>query len=128
MMEIAADDIVEVEEISAGNIGAAVGLKNTFTGDTFLLAKDHPVIILPGVRIPEPVFTCSIEVESSTQQKNLDIALQNLQREDPSFIVSEDEETGQTLVGVIDMYIHVDIEVSYVSVCVYVCVHMYICR
>ncbi|KAF1322920.1 Translation elongation factor g, partial [Globisporangium splendens] len=102
LMLVAADDANEVEEISAGNIGAAVGLKNTFTGDTIIAAKDHHAneyVVLPGVQIPKPVFTCSVEAESSAKQKDLDEALYHLQREDPSFIVSVDEETGQTLMS-----------------------------
>lgn len=102
LMLVAADDSDEVAEISAGNIGAAVGLKNTFTGDTIIASKDHHVneyILLPGVQVPKPVFTCSIESESSAKQKDLDDALFHLQREDPSFVVTVDEETGQTLMS-----------------------------
>ncbi|TMW62010.1 hypothetical protein Poli38472_009503 [Pythium oligandrum] len=101
LMLVNADDADEVTEISAGNIGAAVGLKNTFTGDTIVAAKDHngDAVILPGVQVPKPVFTCSVEAESSAKQKDLDDALYYLQREDPSFVVSVDEETGQTLMS-----------------------------
>lgn len=102
LMLVAADDSDEVELISAGNIGAAVGLKNTYTGDTLVAAKDHHAseyIVLPGVQVPKPVFTCSIEAESSAKQKDLDDALTHLQREDPSFVVSVDDETGQTLMS-----------------------------
>lgn len=102
LMLVAADDSDEVAEISAGNIGAAVGLKNTFTGDTIVASKDHHAseyLVLPGVQIPKPVFTCSVEAESSAKQKDLDDALYHLQREDPSFVVTVDEETGQTLMS-----------------------------
>ncbi|GAB9466796.1 Translation elongation factor g [Globisporangium polare] len=102
LMLVAADDSDEVELISAGNIGAAVGLKNTYTGDTIVAAKDHnghEYVVLPGVQVPKPVFTCSIEAESSAKQKDLDDALTHLQREDPSFVVSVDDETGQTLMS-----------------------------
>ncbi|RLN98080.1 hypothetical protein BBJ28_00011625 [Nothophytophthora sp. Chile5] len=100
LMRVAADDQDAVESISAGHIGAAVGLKHTFTGDTLVSAKDaaHQVV-LPGVQVPKPVFTCSIEAESSAKQKDLDLALEHLQREDPSFVVTVDDETGQTLMS-----------------------------
>lgn len=102
LMLVAADDSDEVEAITTGNIGAAVGLKNTYTGDTIVAAKDHhpnEYVVLPGVQIPKPVFTCSIEAESSAKQKDLDDALSHLQREDPSFVVNVDDETGQTLMS-----------------------------
>ncbi|RHY24041.1 hypothetical protein DYB32_009888, partial [Aphanomyces invadans] len=85
LMLVAADDADEVDEIKAGNIGAAVGLKNTYTGDTLVAGN--------------AVFTCSIESDSLSRQKELDEALGHLQREDPSFVVMQDEETGQTLMS-----------------------------
>ncbi|KAE9339773.1 Elongation factor G [Phytophthora fragariae] len=100
LMHVAADDQEAVESISAGHIGAAVGLKHTFTGDTLVSAKNAAhQFVLPGVQIPKPVFTCSIEAESSAKQKDLDTALENLQREDPSFVVTVDDETAQTLMS-----------------------------
>ncbi|CAI5700660.1 unnamed protein product [Peronospora effusa] len=100
LMHVAADGEEAVDSISAGHIGAAVGLKHTFTGDTLMSAKDAAhQIVLPGVQIPKPVFTCSIEAESSAKQKDLDTALDYLQREDPSFVVTVDDETGQTLMS-----------------------------
>ncbi|OQR85247.1 elongation factor G [Achlya hypogyna] len=99
LMQVAADDADEVELITAGNIGAAVGLKNTYTGDTLIASNDQTRILLPGVEIPAPVFTCSIESDTLSRQKELDEALMHLQREDPSFVVTQDEETGQTLMS-----------------------------
>ncbi|CAI5723579.1 unnamed protein product [Hyaloperonospora brassicae] len=100
LMHVAADDEEIVESISAGHIGAAVGLKHTFTGDTLVSAKDAArQIVLLGIQVPKPVFTCSIEAESSAKQKDLDTALEYLQREDPSFVVSIDHESGQTLMS-----------------------------
>ncbi|CCI40682.1 unnamed protein product [Albugo candida] len=99
LMHVAADDKEEVDEVGAGNIGAAIGLKNTFTGDTLIQANYTDLITLPGVQLPNPVFTCSIEAESSVAEKELDNALHFLQREDPTFLVRVDEETGQTLIS-----------------------------
>ncbi|ETV93608.1 translation elongation factor G, variant [Aphanomyces invadans] len=99
LMLVAADDADEVDEIKAGNIGAAVGLKNTYTGDTLVAGNAVVKTLLPGVEIPAPVFTCSIESDSLSRQKELDEALGHLQREDPSFVVMQDEETGQTLMS-----------------------------
>lgn len=100
LMHVAADDEEAVESISAGHIGAAVGLKHTYTGDTLVSAKDTTLrVVLPGVQIPKPVFTCSIEAESSAKQKELETALDNLQREDPSFVVAVEDETGQMLMS-----------------------------
>ena len=83
----------------AGNIAAAVGLKYTRTGDTLVAGNDAQPVVLSGVRTPEPVFSCSIEAESSVEGKKLEDALNFLQLEDPSFVVTEDDETGQTLVS-----------------------------
>ncbi|KAF0692735.1 Aste57867_16193 [Aphanomyces stellatus] len=99
LMLVAADDADEVDEIKAGNIGAAVGLKNTFTGDTLIASNAQTKWQLPGVEIPAPVFTCSIESDSLSNQKEMDEALGHLQREDPSFVVTQDDETGQTLMS-----------------------------
>ncbi|ETV77070.1 translation elongation factor G, variant 1 [Aphanomyces astaci] len=99
LMLVAADDSDEVDQIQAGHIGAAVGLKHTFTGDTLVAANASVKTILPGVGIPAPVFTCSIESDSQSRQKELDDALGHLQREDPSFVVTQDQETGQTLMS-----------------------------
>ncbi|MNE45902.1 Elongation factor G [compost metagenome] len=86
--------------ISAGNIGVIAGMKNTRTGDTLLGSKDklNPYE-LEKINIPQPVFFCSIEPESSAMQYMLDKALEDLQREDPSFVVSVDPETTQTLIS-----------------------------
>lgn len=101
LMHVSAEDQEAVDFISAGHIGAAVGLKHTFTGDTLVSAKEMTgqCVVLPGVQLPKPVFTCSIEAEASSKQKELDAALANLQREDPSFVVTVDDETGQTLMS-----------------------------
>ncbi len=89
----------EIEEVGAGNIAAAVGLRFTTTGDTLILAKDDEHVVLPGMQIPEPVIFRSIEPTTSAEQKDLQEALERIQREDPSFRVFEDPDSGQTLIA-----------------------------
>jgi len=99
VVQVLADRVTEMGSISAGNIGALIGLKETRTGDTLVAASDTSPIELQGVVVPEPVFVCGVEAERITEQAQLEIALKALQREDPSFHVSVQSETGQTLVS-----------------------------
>jgi elongation factor G len=87
----------DVKEIFAGEIGAAVGLKNTTTGDT-LCDPDNP-IILERIIFPEPVIYISIEPKSKADQEKLSLSLKRLTDEDPTFRVRSDEETGQTIIS-----------------------------
>ncbi|PJE57614.1 MAG: elongation factor G [Candidatus Portnoybacteria bacterium CG10_big_fil_rev_8_21_14_0_10_38_18] len=87
----------DVKEIYAGEIGAAVGLKDTTTGDT-LCDPDNP-IILEKIIFPEPVIYISIEPKSKADQEKLSLALKRLSDEDPTFKVRGDEETGQTIIS-----------------------------
>ncbi|MFZ5559645.1 MAG: elongation factor G [Patescibacteria group bacterium] len=87
----------DVKEIFAGEIGAAVGLKNTTTGDT-LCDPDNP-IILERIIFPEPVIYISIEPKSKADQEKLSLSLKRLSDEDPTFKVRTDEETGQTIIS-----------------------------
>jgi len=87
----------DVKEIYAGEIGAAVGLKDTTTGDT-LCDPDQP-IILERIAFPEPVIYISIEPKSKADQEKLSLALKRLSDEDPTFKVRSDEETGQTIIS-----------------------------
>jgi elongation factor G len=87
----------EQEEIYAGDIAAAVGLKQTSTGDT-LCAPDHP-IRLETMEFPEPVVHLSIEPKTKVDQEKLSTALARLAEEDPTFGVRTDEETGQTVIS-----------------------------
>ena len=87
----------EIDEVYAGDIAAAVGLKDTFTGDT-LTDPDHP-IILESMTFPEPVIEVAIEPKTKADQDKLGVALQRLAEEDPTFRVQNDEETGQTLIA-----------------------------
>ncbi len=87
----------DVKKIYAGDIVAAVGLKKTLTGDT-LCDEDHP-IILEAIEFPEPVISVAIEPKTKADQEKLFISLGKLVQEDPSFKVSYNEETGQTIIS-----------------------------
>jgi elongation factor G len=87
----------EVEKVYAGDIAAAVGLKNTTTGDT-LCDGDHP-IILESMEFPEPVISVAIEPKSKASQDKMMIALMKLAEEDPTFKTHTNEETGQTIIS-----------------------------
>jgi len=87
----------EAQEIHAGGIGAAVGLKKTFTGDT-LSAQDDPVI-LENITFPEPVIRVALEPKSKEDQEKMGDALMKLGEEDPTFHWTFDEEAGQTLIS-----------------------------
>jgi len=87
----------DVDEVYAGEIAAAVGLKNTFTGHT-LCDPDHP-IVLESITFPEPVIFIAIEPKTKVDQEKMGIALQKLAEEDPTFKVHTDEETMQTIIG-----------------------------
>ncbi|MEK7649291.1 MAG: elongation factor G [Patescibacteria group bacterium] len=92
-----ANDREDIEEIRAGDIGAAVGLKNTFTGDT-LCDPDKPVV-LESITFPEPVISVAIEPKTKADQERMGIAMQKLAEEDPTFRVRTDEETLQTIIS-----------------------------
>jgi elongation factor G len=87
----------EIDEVYAGDIAAAVGLKDTFTGDT-LTDPDHGVI-LESMTFPEPVIEVKIEPKTKADQDKLAIALQRLAEEDPTFRVKTDPETSETLIA-----------------------------
>jgi len=87
----------EVKELSAGNIGAVIGLKNTRTGDTLCDESKH--IVLESMDFPEPVIKIAVEPKTKADQDQMGIALQKLAEEDPTFRVSSDQETGQTLIA-----------------------------
>ncbi len=87
----------EVQTLAAGDIAAAVGLRDTFTGDT-LCDPDHP-ILLEAMEFPEPVISVAVEPKTKADQEKLSIALSKLAKEDPSFRVAMDHETGQTIIS-----------------------------
>jgi elongation factor G len=97
ILQMHANHREEREEIGAGEIAAAVGLKQTTTGDT--LAVDSAPIVLESMTFPDPVIAVAIEPKTKGDQDKLATALQRLSEEDPTFRVQTDEETGQTLIS-----------------------------
>ncbi|MEQ8262590.1 elongation factor G [Pseudohaliea sp.] len=97
MVQMHSNSREEIKEVLAGDIAAAVGLKDVTTGDT-LCAQDHP-IILERMEFPEPVISVAVEPKSKADQEKMGIALGKLAQEDPSFRVKTDEETGQTIIS-----------------------------
>jgi len=87
----------EIEEVLAGDIAAAIGLKETRTGDT--LSDEDKAIILEAMKFPNPVIDVAIEPKTKADQDKLSTALQKLQEEDPTFRVRSDAETGQTIIA-----------------------------
>ncbi len=87
----------DIDEIRAGDICAAVGLRNTFTGDT--LCDAHNPIILESITFPQPVMSIAIEPRTRADQDKMAIALNKLAEEDPTFQLRTDAETGQTIVS-----------------------------
>lgn len=87
----------EIQEISAGDIAAVVGPKNTFTGDT--LSDPGNPVILEAIKFPEPVISVAIEPKTKADQEKMADALRRLSEEDPTFRVRTDEETGQTIIA-----------------------------
>ncbi len=97
LVRLQADERTEVKEIYAGDICAAVGLKDTFTGDT--LCDEKSPIILESMQFPEPVISVAIEPKTKVDQDKLSTGLNKLAEEDPTFKVHVDHETGQTIIA-----------------------------
>lgn len=97
LVRMYADQRLEESEVYAGDICAAVGLKDTTTGDT--LCDEKAPIILEKMTFPEPVISVAIEPKTKADQDKMGIALQKLAEEDPSFRVKSDTETGQTIIS-----------------------------
>jgi elongation factor G len=97
LLQMHANRREEIEEVYAGDIAAAIGLKDTRTGDT-LCNPDKP-IILEAMKFPEPVINVAIEPKTKADQEKLGNALQKLSEEDPTFRVHTDQETGQTIIA-----------------------------
>ncbi|NEQ37407.1 MAG: elongation factor G [Okeania sp. SIO3I5] len=97
LIVLKADDRIDVDELRAGDLGAVVGLKDTLTGDT-ICDKEHP-IILESLFVPEPVISVAVEPKTKQDMEQLSKALQALSDEDPTFRVSVDPETNQTVIA-----------------------------
>lgn len=104
-----ADERTEVDEMRAGDLGAALGLKDTFTGDT-ICDPDDP-IVLESLYIPEPVISVAVEPKTKQDMEKLSKALQSLSEEDPTFKVSINSETNQTVIAGMGE-LHLDILVN----------------
>jgi elongation factor G len=97
ILQMHANSREEIGEVHAGDIAAAVGLKDTTTGDT--LCDDKNLVILESMDFPEPVIQLSVEPKSKADQDKMTTALQKLQEEDPTFRAHTDVETGQTIIA-----------------------------
>ena len=97
MVQMHANDREEIKEVLAGDIAAAIGLKNVTTGDT--LCDENNKIVLERMEFPEPVISVAVEPKSKADQEKMCVALGKLAQEDPSFRVRTDEESGQTIIS-----------------------------
>ena len=97
MVQMHSNSRNEIKEIRAGDIAACIGLKDITTGDTLCDTKDQ--IILEKMDFPEPVISVAVEPKSKPDQEKMSLALQKLAKEDPSFRVQTDEESGQTIIS-----------------------------
>jgi elongation factor G len=97
LIVLKADDRIEVDELRAGDLGAVLGLKETFTGDT--ICEENSPVILESLFIPEPVISVAVEPKTKQDMEKLSKALQSLSEEDPTFRVNVDQETNQTVIA-----------------------------
>jgi elongation factor G len=97
VLQMHASERSEIKEVYAGDIAAAVGLKDVTTGDT--LSDPDEVIILEKMEFPEPVISVAVEPRTKADQEKMGLALQRLAKEDPSFRVHTDQESGQTIIS-----------------------------
>jgi elongation factor G len=97
MVQMHSNSREEISEVLAGDIAAAIGLKDTTTGDT--LCAENDKIVLERMEFPEPVISVAVEPRTQADQEKMGIALGKLAQEDPSFRVKTDEETGQTIIS-----------------------------
>ncbi len=112
ILQMHANSREEIKEVRAGDIAAAVGLKNVTTGDT--LADQKNIITLEKIEFPDPVISVALEPKSTEDESKMSIGLQKLAKEDPSFKVATDEESGQTIISGMGE-LHLDIIVDRLS-------------
>jgi elongation factor G len=109
LLQMHANKRDEIEEVLAGDIAAAIGLKETRTGDT--LADEAKPVILEAMKFPNPVIDVSIEPKTKADQDKLGIAMQKLAEEDPTFRIRTDQETGQTIIaGMGELHLEIIVE------------------
>jgi elongation factor G len=97
LLQMHANERSEIKEVRAGDIAAAVGLKDVYTGDT--ICDLEKVITLEKMQIPVPVISVAVEPKTQADQEKMSLALQRLAKEDPSFRISTDEESAQTIIS-----------------------------
>ena len=97
LLQMHASDRTEIKEVRAGDIAAAVGLKDVITGDT--LCDEEEIITLEKMVFPDPVISVAVEPKTKADQEKMGVALQRLAKEDPSFRVHTDQESGQTIIS-----------------------------
>ena len=112
ILQMHANSREEIKEVRAGDIAAAVGLKNVTTGDT--LSDQKNIITLEKIEFPDPVISVALEPKSTADESKMSIGLQKLAKEDPSFKVATDEESGQTIISGMGE-LHLDIIVDRLS-------------
>jgi elongation factor G len=109
LLQLHANHREEIEQVSAGDIAAAVGLKNTFTGDT--LCDEAKPVVLEAITFPEPVIELAVEPKTKADQDKMALALQRLAEEDPTFRVSTDQESSQTrIAGMGELHLEVIVD------------------
>ena len=109
LVVLRADERIDVDEMRAGDLGAALGLKDTLTGDT--LCDDNAPVILESLFIPEPVISVAVEPKTKQDMDKLSKALQSLSEEDPTFRVHVDQETNQTVIaGMGELHLEIQVD------------------
>ena len=109
ILQMHANHREDIQRVYTGDIAAAVGLKDTTTGDT--LCDDKNVIVLESMVFPEPVISVAVEPKTKVDQEKMGVALQRLAEEDPTFRVHTDQETGQTIIaGVGELHLEIIVD------------------